>query len=94
MYKVYYSINDTLCSSYKFFTTLLNCCIYYRKGNQALQEGFDLFVKHCIELDEKQCLTIELVHIKNKQVIYNTGIYYYFKKIIVREDNVIDKGEY
>lgn len=87
VYKTYYSINDQLCSATKFYTRLLDVCLYYRKGNRAIQEGFDLFVRRCIELDEKQVLTIECVHTNNGQLIYNTGIYYYFKKIIVRVGN-------
>ena len=86
-YKTYYSINDQLCSATKFYTRLLEVCLYYRKGNRAIQEGFDLFVKRCIELDEKYDLTIECVHFVNGQLVYNTGIYYYFKKIIVKVCN-------
>lgn len=84
MYKVYYSINDTLCSAKKFYTKLLEFCVVGRKGNIDFQIGMNTFIEHCLILDDKQ-ETFVKPHSMTSYLKYTDNPFYYtFKKIIIK----------
>lgn len=89
MKKVYYSINDTLCSAEKFYSKLLEFCVINRKGNVEFQRGMDLFIKNCIELDNNNICVVS-PQVLNRYDIprVNSLLTYQFKKIIVNVKNL------